>query len=152
MKRFIPLFMSFILLSALCGVSSAEDDTGVQEAASRPGPGKAPPKPLTAAEVVERMKKELDLSGAQVEQVTAVIEKEMTQMRAVMEQEKSSGPGERSASGREKMKVLHENTEKELAQYLTAEQLEKWKHARPGPPPGKQDIAQGNTERRSGNE
>lgn len=146
------LFLLFIFPAAVCGLSFAGSDTGVPEDVSRPRPGKAPPKRLTAEEVVKRMKEKLGLSAEQAAQIISVIEEEMETMKTIMEQEGVSGRGTRSA-GMEKMKALHESTEKKLALYLTAEQMAKWKEDRPGgPPPVRKKDGEDIRERRDDNE
>lgn len=88
-----------------------------------------PPSPPSATDIVDRMQQDLDLTDEQVRQITPIIEDEVKQMQAIMRQ----GPdGDRS-----KMEKLHEETESKLSQYLTEEQLAKWKNQRRRPPQGK---------------
>ncbi|HNX90600.1 MAG TPA: hypothetical protein PKY78_03700 [Candidatus Omnitrophota bacterium] len=98
-----------------------------------------PKQPPSAKEMVERMKKELNLTDEQVSQITPVIEEEMNTMRSVMGEPK----GGDKESGRSQMEAIHQETETKLAQYLTKDQLNSWKSKRQGPPRGRSGANDG---------
>jgi len=133
MKRLFSIIGSFYALLAVVGVFSVVMVYGEQKTPVPSADKEHRLKPLSAAEIVERMKKELDLSEAQVKQILPVIEEEFSLMRSLIEQDKSLGR-DNPVEGMEKMKALRENTEKKLALYLTQEQLKKWQNDRPKPP------------------
>ena len=92
--------------------------------------GGNPPKPPIASEIIAQMKKTLSLTDTQVQQITPVITSEVSQMNAVMEQERSGSLDRESV--RSKIDAIHAATEKKLSSYLTSDQLKLWK-SRKGP-------------------
>jgi Spy/CpxP family protein refolding chaperone len=79
-------------------------------AGSAPAQG---PKP-TAEEKINKMKQELNLTDAQVKQITPIIQSEMQKRKELMDQ----------------MRNLHQDTETKIGQSLTPEQMTQWKTLR----------------------
>lgn len=103
-----------------------------------------PPSPPSASDIAASMKQELGLSDDQVDKVASVIQKQIQQMQAVMEQARDQKLSPDAMMSQ--MEAVRKNIESELAQYLTQEQLTQWKNkqqqppqergARRAPPPG----------------
>jgi hypothetical protein len=100
-----------------CGVSFAQQEGGDK-----------PPAPPSASEMVSRMKQDLGLNDEQVSQITPILEEEISRMSELMGSETDR------ESARSKMDALRQDTESKLAQYLTEDQMTKWK-SRQGQPP-----------------
>ena len=100
-------------------------------------------------------KQNLNLTDEQVSQITPVIEENIQQRQAIMEQAKGQETDRDAMKGQ--MAALRESMESKLAQYLTPEQLEKWKtsiqqkhsgrrnHNRRGAPSGGESSDTGST-------
>ena len=82
---------------------------------------------MSAGDIVAKMKDNLNLTDEQVNQITPIIEENSQQKQALMEQAKSSGSG--FSAVKDQMVALRQSLESKLAQYLTPEQLEKWKNS-----------------------
>jgi coenzyme F420-reducing hydrogenase alpha subunit len=98
------------------------------------GPGGTPPKPMTASEMISKMKQELSLSDKQVSQIKPVIENEITQIDSIMSQERDGKITRDKA--REKMDAVRKDTESKLSKYLTSDQMKKWKELNKPPKGG----------------
>jgi len=72
---------------------------------------------------VERLSTELNLTDDQKTKVTALLEKEAKEMRALREETDRD-------TRREKMRAIRQEQDKELKTILTADQQEKWKELR----------------------
>lgn len=128
MRKYHHRKTAFTLLSLL-GLAFLASGTAYAECPQ-------PPAPPSAADMISRMQQDLGLSEEQVTQITPIIENEVEQLQALMSQ------GDRDRS---KMDAIRTETGEKLAEYLTAEQLEKWKTQsckplrdggdRRGPPP-----------------
>jgi len=81
---------------------------------------------MSAGDIVAKMKDNLNLTDDQVSQITPVIEANMKQRQALMGQAKAGGSDRDVLKGQ--MAALRQDMESKLAQYLTPEQLEKWKN------------------------
>ena len=79
----------------------------------------------SAGEIVAKMKQNLNLTDDQANQITPVIEENIQQRQTIIEQAKGQGTDRDAMKGQ--MAALRESMESKLAQYLTPEQLEKWK-------------------------
>ena len=111
--------------------------------------------PPSAGEIAAKMKQNLNLTDEQVSQITPVIEENIQQRQAIMEQAKGQETDRDAMKGQ--MAALRESMESKLAQYLTPEQLEKWKtsiqqkhsgrrnHNRRGAPSGGESSDTGST-------
>jgi len=102
------------------------------------------PSPPSASDIVAKMKQELNLNDEQVSQITPVIQSEIQQMQALMEQAKSQG-ADRDAVIKQ-MEALRESEESELSQYLTQDQLTQWKNRRQKPLRGSDNKGAGSGE------
>jgi len=102
-------FIIFGMVFIITGITFAQQGHG------------QPPSPPLASDIVSRMEKDLNLTDEQVSEITPVIQNEVDQMQVLM-----SSKTDREAA-RDKMEAIHKNTESKLAQYLTPEQLAKWK-------------------------
>jgi Spy/CpxP family protein refolding chaperone len=91
-------------------------------------PGGKMPSPPSVSDIVSRMQEELSLTDEQVTQITPIIQDELSQMQAFMEQ------GVSLDTGKSKMEALRESTESKLSQYLTPDQLTQWKSRKQQPP------------------
>jgi len=84
-----------------------------------------PKRPLIAEYIVAKMKQELGLNDKQVGQITPVIQGEIQQMQIIMAQARSQKAEHEAV--KKQMSKLHQSTELKLAQYLTPQQLARWK-------------------------
>ncbi|MFA5362949.1 MAG: hypothetical protein WC335_06895 [Candidatus Omnitrophota bacterium] len=114
------LVISVLVLSVMSACIYAQSQ-GPDQRSERRAP--------SASDMIAGMKADLNLSDQQVSQITPIMENEIKQMEALRGQE-----GDREA-GRTQMEAIRKETETMLAQYLTPEQLAKWKSRKP-PQPG----------------
>ncbi|MFA5148350.1 MAG: hypothetical protein WC491_04395 [Candidatus Omnitrophota bacterium] len=89
---------------------------------SEQGGGRPPM--MTAEQMVSDMKKSLGLSEEQASQILPIVEQEMEKREELMGS--CGGPGN-FESMRSSMEKIDSETETALAQYLTDEQMAKWK-------------------------
>jgi len=124
----------FFLMIAFGAAAGAGDIVLAQQSARGPGQGQPP----SASSIVAMMKDNLNLTDEQVGRITPIIESEIQQMENLRSQ------GADHSSARTQMEALRASTESKLAQYLTAEQLTKWKNNRPQPRSGSEGGQPGN--------
>jgi hypothetical protein len=95
--------------------------TGTAFAQRGPGGfgGQRPQKP-SVSDLVAKMQNALNLTDEQVGKVKTILENEMSQMESLMQ---SGDP----QSSRRKMESIRKDTERELADVLTSDQLAQWK-------------------------
>jgi hypothetical protein len=79
--------------------------------------------PLSASEIVAKMKQNLNLTDAQVNQITPIIEEEIQQRQAIMEQAKVQGLDQ--AVVKSHIAALRQSTQEKIAQCLRSGQLTK---------------------------
>ena len=84
-----------------------------------------PPRPLTVPEIILRMKQKLTLSDTQVNQITPIIENEITQINSLMDRAREKTSSRDSIWT--KIESLYKSTEDKLGEFLTSEQLAKMK-------------------------
>jgi hypothetical protein len=99
--------------------------------AQQGGQGGQGGKPPAACDMVSRMKQDLDLTAEQVSQITPVIENEINQMQALIDD------GADRDAARVKMDALRQSTDEALSQYFTPAQLTLWKSRQRQPPQDK---------------
>ena len=158
-------FTGCLILMLMGGISFAKGNQPPQEGrgggdsqSMEQGDRQKPPPPPTAEMILKKMKEELNLTDKQVKQITPIIENEIKQMNELMKKSGGIGKSQRkNHSGKsskksdntsnenkemdpnhEKMDAIHKETESKLSQYLSAEQMEKWRemHKPPQRPEG----------------
>ena len=82
---------------------------------------------MSVGDIVANMKGKLNLTDEQVGQITPLIEENIQQRQSIMEQAKNDGSDSDAVKGQ--MAALRQSMESKLSQYLTSEQLEKWKNS-----------------------
>ncbi len=90
--------------------------------------GQHPQKP-SVSDLVAKMKQALNLSDEQVGKIKTILENEMSQMESLMQ---SGDP----QSSRSQMESMKKETERKLADVLTADQLAQWKGSMSRKPQG----------------
>lgn len=85
---------------------------------------------ITAAEMAASLKKELDLTDEQVLAVTPAFEYHLRERKRLYARERQ-GASKRKL--RQAVRKVREEVEKQIAEHITPEQLEKWKASQPPP-------------------
>ncbi len=86
------------------------------------GPGRGP----GAEDIVNKMAQELNLTNEQIQQIIPVIKEDVQKRGELMKQMKGQGR-EATSSIKTGMEKITQETETQLAQYLSDEQIAKWK-------------------------
>lgn len=85
-----------------------------------------PPKPPTVEEVVSQLQEQLNLTDEQVEQIRPIFEEEFEKREELFQKNQGQGQGQGPESRKaldEELQKLQEETEKQLEEILTEEQM-----------------------------
>ncbi|MBF0619574.1 MAG: hypothetical protein HQL19_05350 [Candidatus Omnitrophica bacterium] len=90
---------------------------GLSSRGARPVVGRQQEAPLSASAIATRMKQALHLTDEQVNSIIPILESELTQIKALIDQNTDR------AGARSRIEAIQQDTQTKLAQVLTQEQL-----------------------------